>query len=308
MSVIEAIGPVIGGLFVKPVNSRIKQVVSTVVDYAKGRWFQGKNYTSYAMLDNKNIEDGTITEDKNIEYIERVYHMQWQSAEENEGLHLYINSARGLFCIHLATGSICQGLPWESPWVPSRVKTDLNIREDLVDRDQKVNRFRLNCLLNMLLKDLKRILVRVKDPHTIVPECLKSLVEKLQKHDTGTILDEATCISMMFTADIMIQLRALKDFLMNHRGIGLSTSDLFFKDFSPSQDELIKMPLCMGMIFHATLFHGIFLFATPIEPAEEGEAAEEFEKWNLQGLPQSLPKGKCEWLLMGRIRYTIVLP
>jgi len=115
-------------------------------------------------------------------------------------------------------------------------------------------------------------------------------------------------MGMMFTADSTVQLRALKEFLVNHRGVGLASSDLFFNEFSPSPDELMKMPLRMGMILHATLLNGIFLYAMPFEPAEDGEMAQEFETLNLEGIPASLPKGKCEWLLSGRIRYTIVLP
>lgn len=338
----------VGGLFVSPVNSRLKRGLTTLakVTFLSGL-AQGGAAVDLGSLGKKQLRDGdhTVSANSSLTTIEYFY-ADWSVAEDDGGLHLYLKTNRGLFCLHLPTGSVIQGLPWHNPHVPAAVFTQFESDTTRTDKRGVLDRFRLNCVLNMLLKDVKRIFAEGQPKKGAVPQCLEKLVTGLERRRSATnasqaAVDESECKKLMFgenaaSSEVKEHLQALKTFLTTTTTSSADTKEeLFFKEERPVPEELLKMPLLMGMVFHSTLLDSVFLFATPLAPpsledvprffpkppaADEEDAAgapppllgdedskkREFEEWSVAGIPPSLPHGHpYDWLITGRIRYTI---
>jgi hypothetical protein len=302
MSLAEALGPVLGGLFVQPVNRRVKHAVTKTLGLVASQV-----WTAPKTLETLSLEPD-LSKGANLAQIQEFYKAKWRVAEENGGVHVYMLSARGLFCLHLPTGSIVQGIPWNAPQVLSTVKVAFDQRQSEQDRDACMQRFQINSALNMLLKDVKWVLSHAEKRET-VPTCVQSLVNwitRMQASSGPALTNPIADIEKeMFTGNKQQELQTLKTFLKRNRPN--HSHELFFKDVAPDPNELLHMPLRMGMICHTTVL-GLYVFAVPLEPLSAEASVEEkqqFEKWNVMaGVPASLSRdGK--WLLTGRIRYTI---
>lgn len=336
----------VGGLFVSPVNSRLKRGLTTL---AKVTFFsgvaQGGAAVDLGSAGKKMIKDGDhrVSANSSLSSIEHFY-AEWSVAEDDGGLQLYLKTNRGLFCLHLPTGSVIQGLPWQNPHVPHAVFTQFESDTSRTDMKGVLERFRLNCLLNMLLKDVKHIFAEEQPKKGAIPQCVEKLVTGLERRRSArntsqAAVDETECKKMMFgesavSSEVKERLQELKTFLTTRSAD--TKEGLFFKEERPVPEELLKMPLLMGMVFHSTLLDSVFLFATPLAPpspeeeddvhrffpkppgdgaagaaplllvGDEDSKKREFEEWSVAGIPPSLPRGHpYDWLITGRIRYTI---
>jgi hypothetical protein len=306
---------VMGGLFIRPVNARIKRGLLSATSQVWRTVFGRKD--ACEALDVKTVSPDNA---QTVDSIQSRYE-QYQLAEEGP-YHLYIDTKRGLFCVHLPTGRLVQGWPWDTPRVPKSVKTMLQTVGSAQDKTNKLKRFQLNCVLNMLLKDVSHILARDRDARRNVPDCLRRLIQKLSHHDTqqGAECTSEVIGQILFNENNTdasarnAQLEALKHFL--RRG---TASELFFKDTRAEADDLLRATLRMGMILHSTVLHGVYLFVEwrrgsgngtkEVEEAEEQEedtgGPKQQDTSEGEAIPNSLPGEPCVWLSMGRMRYTV---
>ena len=292
----DAIWPVLSGLLVAPVNRRVKDTLNSIVNHSIS--VLRNKPGQFLQLPVRQKSNGELKDDDAVDTISDFYET-WRVAKEG-ALHLYVNTKRGLFCMHLPSGIIVQGLRWDSPFVPSEIdlvlkKTDISHADSQAILDQ----FQLNCLLNMLLKDVNCILARNQGARTHVPVALRKLVNCLKKAaDDKKNVTTSDCLEEgMFNStvdnDRQGDLRQIREFLTN-RGLPVRES-LFYSQNIPETKELIEMAAKMGMVFHSIMLIGFVLFVE--KPKKEQE-------WSVD-LPTSLPEGGCKWLLSGRIRYTI---
>lgn len=313
MATVEALWPIIvGGLFIRPVNTVLKQTLLNATHQVL--WAVSKTGGSYVELKLKPEPAGTTTAtttSESVNAIQRQY-QNYQLAEEG-AYHLYIDTPRGLFCIHLPSGQVVQGLPWRQPHVPGNVQSTFTSPNQGTEKEGILKRFQLNCVLNMLLKDVSLILVRERGARKRVPDCLRRLIENLNRDDGSKECTAEACNSMLFendqVSDRQAKLKELKNFLNNQGQNCLSK--LFFSNLRPAPEELLQMPVHMGMVLHSSVLHGVYLFVEGVNhnnKKTDTSSSSSSTKQNhnaFRPIPDSLHRGKCKWLSIGRLRYTL---
>ena len=296
MSSTDALWPVLGGFFAGPLNTRIKRGLTGI--YQSSRSVLGQEEKP-AVLKAKDSRAGTLNAEATIQDISSLY-ANWQAASDNT-MHLYVDTVRGLFCMHLASGVVVQGMPWKEPMVPRKIKDSL---ESVPSKSAQVTqailrRFQLNCLINMLLKDLRLIIKQWPKARDEIPMCMTRLLNILKPINTGDVTNEENIMQAMFDPSNEIartqDLNQLNTFMTN-KPPALKTQ-LFFTQAAPPESKQVQVAMQMGMVFSAIFSQGLMLF---IQPSEENK------EW-MADLPLSLPQDGCKWLLTGRIRYTIIM-
>lgn len=282
-----------GGLFISQWNAGVKNVGSALWNSMSANLS-----TTPPVYEELKIEEpgGMALE---LAAIEREYSKF--SIYEEEGWHLYVKSRTGLFCVHLPSGKLMQGYPWLAPYITPSVKQALE-RDAGPDKDERVKRFQLNALLNMLLKDVTRIVDGRGSGD--IPEGIRALMKAIDDWSTEALEEKHFAAAVCPSQDTnMVPKRMgdIKKFLFSGIDTKIKRSagnerGLYYMPEPVKLDAAVKLAQRMGFLFQCVLLHKFVVIVEPIETEDMVFAA---------GQPSSLPTGQCKWMCMGRLRYTI---
>ena len=143
-------------------------------------------------------------------------YLQWAISTEGEGFKLLLMTCRGLFWLHLPSLLILQATPPKKPRIASDIMPEYSRLYTTVftqktsatqDHENILRRFQLNCLLNMIVRDLRLILSKKRARGPDIVPYLKTLlnemsaIEPLANGDTRAFHDLETKLFPLPLAD-----------------------------------------------------------------------------------------------------------
>ena len=258
-----------GGLLAMPINRQIKGSVSSLLRY----W--GSN------MDHKprEVKARTVpklTDGSTLDDIATFYQTWRAQSLEDDVLSLYLCTQRGFFCLDLPTCRLMLAMPPERPRLSAPLRALYATLEPVGPANQdmvnRLARFQLNCILNMLLRDCHAILQR-KGRGSKMPSFVTAVMDILEGN--APVQGPLT----LWGAATQDQLEKMRTFLLSaHSGA------LFFDPITPTPEELADIAAQLGMVFPHDL-HGLMLF---IQPCKIGPN-----------------EGRKGWVCKHRLRYHI---
>jgi hypothetical protein len=265
--------PLLAAPFVQPLNAQLKGAASAAISALLEPSAPLDAPSSHSLPAQRSLST--------IDAIIQAYNRWTAHSPEKERFVLYLMTGRGFFRLHLVQCRIAQAVPCTRPELsPPQLDIYNHMLQDLrtaTKNETALWRFQLNCLLHMLLGDL-RVLLRARSRP---PDFFRTLVGQLRAFAPTAVaeserLKELEECLRLTEADA----RQLHTALLAH-------CDLFFvaqRDERAHEDSLGQL----GMIFTRTVGDRLSIFAVAEDPASE-----------------PLPVAGGQWALGLRIRYTI---
>lgn len=259
---------VIGGLVgMRPLNQQVKRALGSLYYYGVTK-NRGEPTLAVAEGIPPPIEDPEALASA------IAYYSRWSSSD-GQTLSLYLMSSCGFFWLHMPSGIIAQALPYDKPHLITSLRAQftamrqaLTLTEATQDDKSRLANFQLNCLLNMLLKDLFRILSakrHQRQPEPL-PDFLQQVVQSLSYEDTTASLDSL--------GNPTAEQRSKAKNFMNGKG-----DLLFFRPQEPPVEALVESAGKMGTIFRYVFKDTFVLFMESPETPTMPEAMLQSGRW-----------------------------